>query len=158
MSIPSWPATRAQHRRHLLDRGTAEVEAVAAVDDGRQHLLRLGRRQHEDRPRRRLLERLQERVPRLRGEHVGLVEDVDLVAPGDRGVGDLLPQIADVVDRVVGRRVHLDHVQRGGARDRHARVALPARRRRSVRSTQFRQAARILAMLVLPVPREPTNR
>ena len=24
--------------------------------------------------------------------------------------------------------------------------------------TQFRQAARILAMLVLPVPREPTNR
>ena len=25
-------------------------------------------------------------------------------------------------------------------------------------STQFRQAARIFAMLVLPVPREPTNR
>ena len=60
--------------------GRAEVEAVAAVDDRRQHLLRLGRREHEDRVRRRLLERLEERVPRLRGEHVRLVEDVDLVA------------------------------------------------------------------------------
>ena len=116
-----------EHGRHLLDRRAAEVEAVAAVDDRRQHLLRLGRGQHEDRPRRRLLERLQERVPRLRGEHVRLVEDVDLVAPGDRGVGHLLAQVADVVDRVVRRRVHLDHVERGGVGDRHARVALAAR-------------------------------
>ena len=105
-----------EHRRDLLDRRAAEVEAVAAVDDRRQHLLGLGRREHEDRVRRRLLERLQERVPGLLGEHVRLVEDVDLVAPGDRRVGDLLAQVADVVDRVVGRGVHLDHVERGRAR------------------------------------------
>ena len=56
-----------------------------------------------------------------------LVEDVDLAAPAHRRVGDALAQLADVVDRVVRGRVHLDHVERGGARDRHARVALAAR-------------------------------
>ncbi len=51
--------------RDLLDRGPREVEAVAAVHDRREHLLGLGRGEHEDRPRRGLLERLQEGVPRL---------------------------------------------------------------------------------------------
>ena len=45
-----------------------------------------------------------------------LVEDVDLVAAGDRRERDLLAQVADVVDRVVGRRVHLDDVERRRAR------------------------------------------
>ncbi len=100
---------------------------MAAVDDRRGHLLGLGRGEHEDRVRRRLLERLQERVPGRGREHVRLVEDVDLAAPADRRVGDALAQLADVVDGVVGRGVHLDHVERGGARDRDARVALAAR-------------------------------
>ena len=77
------------HGGELLDRRPAEVEAVAAVDDRRQDLLRLGRGEHEDRVRRRLLEGLEERVPGLRREHVGLVEDVDLVAARDRRVGDV---------------------------------------------------------------------
>ena len=42
------------------------------------HLLGLGRRQHEHRVRRRLLECLQERVPGGGREHVRLVEDVHL--------------------------------------------------------------------------------
>ena len=108
---------------NLLDGGATEVEAVAAVHDGGQHLLGLGRGQHEDRARRRLLQRLEEGVPCLRREHVGLVEDVDLVAARNGGIGDALAQIADVVDRVVRGRVHLDHVERGGIGDRYARVA-----------------------------------
>ena len=56
-----------------------------------------------------------------------LVEDVDLAAAADGRVGDALAQIADVVDGVVGGRVHLDHVERGGRGDRQARVAAPAR-------------------------------
>ncbi len=59
----------------------------------------------------RLLERLQERVPGRLGEHVGLVEDVHLVASGHGREGDRLAQFADVVHRVVGGGVHLDHVQ-----------------------------------------------
>ena len=66
----------------LLERRALEVEALAAVDDRRHHLVRLGRGEHEDGVRGRLLERLQERVPGLAGEHVRLVEDVDLPAAG----------------------------------------------------------------------------
>ena len=52
-----------------------------------------------------------------------------LCRPETGRVGHLLAQVANIVDRVVRRRVHLDHVQRGGVRDRHARIALPARAR-----------------------------
>ena len=72
------PGDPAHDRGELLDGRPGEVEAVTAVHDGGQDLRRLGRRQHEDGVRRRLLERLEERVPRLCGEHVRLVEDVDL--------------------------------------------------------------------------------
>ena len=87
-----------------------------------------------------------------------LVEDVDLVAAGDRRVDDALAQVADVVDGVVRRGVHLDDVQRVRRGDRDARVA--ARRRAPIVGpcSQFRQAARIFAIEVLPVPREPTKR
>ena len=135
---------------------------MAAVHHRRRHLVRLRRRQHEHRVRRRLLQRLQERVPRRRRQHVRLVQDVHLAPPAHRRVCHALAQLADVVHRVVRRSVHLDHVQRARPRDRHARVALPARLDRLCRSmrarSQFRHAARIFAIDVLPVPREPTNR
>ena len=129
ISIDSASRRAAHHARDLLDRRAVEVEAVAAVDDRRRHLARLGRREHEHRVRRRLLERLQERVPRRRREHVRLVEDVHLAAAAHRRVGDALAQLADVVDRVVRRRVHLDHVER-------------ARRARSTRTSRTRRTAR----------------
>ena len=88
--------------------------------------MRLGGGEHEDGLRRRLLERLQEGVPGLFGQHVRLVEDVDLPAAAGRGVGDALAQVADVVDGAVGGGVHLDHVDRGAGGDRHAGLAFAA--------------------------------
>ncbi len=117
-----------EHAADLLAGRPGEVEAVAAIDDGRRHLVRLGGGEHEDGLRRRLLERLQERVPCLRREHVRLIEDVDAPATAGRGRGNALAQLADVVDRVVRGGVHLDHVERGGALDREAALALPAGR------------------------------
>ncbi len=110
--------------------GSREVEALAAVDDRRHHLVGLGRREHEDGVRRRLLERLQERVPGLPGEHVGLVEDVDLPAAAGGRVADAVAELADVVDGAVRGGVHLDHVHRGAGGDRDAGVADAARRQR----------------------------
>ena len=55
----------------------AQVEALAARTYGQRQLLRLGRRQHEKHPRRRLLEGLQQRVEGALGEHVRLVDDID---------------------------------------------------------------------------------
>ena len=115
------------HLGDLLERRALEVEALAAVDDRRHHLVRLGGGEDEGGVRRRLLERLQERVPGLAGEHVRLVEDVDLPVAGCGDVADPLAQVADVVDGAVRGGVHLDHVERGPGGDRQARLALAAR-------------------------------
>ena len=110
----------------LLQRGALEVEALTAVGDRRHHLVGLGRGEDEDGVRRRLLEGLEEGVPGLFGQHVRLVEDVDLPAAAGRCVGDPLAQVADVVDGAIGGGVHLDHVDRGAGGDRHAGLAFAA--------------------------------
>ena len=136
-SIPSAAATRPQHLGDLLQRGALEVEALAAIGDRRHHLVGLGGGEDEDGVRRRLLQGLQEGVPGLFGQHVGLVEDVDLPAAGGGRVGDPLAQVADVIDRAVGGGVHLDHVDRGAGGDRQAGLAFAAggdRRARRARS------------------------
>ena len=88
-----------------------EVEAVAAVDDRRQHLLSLGRGEHEH-----ACGGGSSSV--LRNAFQAAVESMwprrGCRPCGDRNrrVGDRVTQLADVVDRVVRRGVHLDHVER----------------------------------------------
>jgi hypothetical protein len=84
---------------------------------------------------RRLLERLQERVPSRRREHVGLVEDVDALSALHRGERHVFAQLADVVHRVVRRGVHLDHVERSPGQDgaRRGRVRIEIRPRAALR-------------------------
>src|SRR5213083_752673 len=58
-----------------------------------------------------LLEDLEEGIPRLAGQHVRLVHDVDLVAPfGAGGVHRALAQLARVVHAAVRRGIELDDV------------------------------------------------
>jgi hypothetical protein len=67
-----------------------------------------------------LLDQLQEGIPGGVGELVGLVEDVDLEAALDRLQDHVLPDLADVVDPALARRIHLDDVERGAGGDRPA--------------------------------------
>ncbi len=76
--------------------------------------------------RRRLLQRLEQRVERRRGEHVHLVNDIYLVPAGAWGVGRFVPQVADVVHAVVGRCVHLHHVQDAAVVNAAAHLAFAA--------------------------------
>ena len=134
---------------------TAEVEPLAPRQDRRQHAVRLGRREDEDHVLGRLLDGLQEGVPALSRHHVRFVDDVDLLAR-DRGRQKrVLPELADVVHAPVRRRVDLDHVERGSFGDRHAGVAHVARVRGGAQLSAF---ARMRAVDVFPVPREPLNR
>ena len=93
-----------------------EVESLAAREDRRRRLLDLlgfGRGEDEDYAGRRLLQDLEEGVPRLAREHVGLVEDVDLVAAFLRGgVHGAFAQFPGVVHSAVGCGVDLHDVQR----------------------------------------------
>lgn len=95
-------------------------------------LLGLGGREDELQMLRRLLDHLQQGVEPRRGDHVGLVDDVDLV-PARRGPEErLLPQVTGVVHTTVRGGVDLDHIDRtrSVARQVTAGPALPARRRR----------------------------
>jgi len=87
-----------------------EVEALAAGEDGGGQFLGLGGGQDEYRVARRLLQGLEQGVERTGGEHVHLVDDVDLVFGQRRRILDLVPQLADLVHAVVAGGVDLQHV------------------------------------------------
>ncbi len=106
------PLTPRQHRRRrLLD------------------LLRLRRRKHEDHPGRRLLQDLEEGVPRVPRQHMGFVDDVDLepIFLGG-GVHRAFAQVPRIIDAPVGCGVDLHDIQgRAAGPDPLAGLALPAR-------------------------------
>ena len=93
-----------------LDRHPPQRKALAARQHGHRDAVHLGRREDEDDVGRRLLERLQQRVEGVLREHVNFVDDVDLVAAGDRPVTHPLGQFADVVDPGARCGIHLHHI------------------------------------------------
>ena len=137
-----------------------QIEALTAGEHRDRDLAHFGGGEDEDRLRRRLLQRLQQAVEGLLGEHVHFVDDVDLVARGARGVPDAVHDLADVVDAGAGRRVHLEHVDVPPFGDRDTRLArlrmAPASARRP--PVQFSARAMIRAVVVLPTPRIPVRR
>ncbi len=92
-------------------------------------LLGLGRREDEFQMLRRLLDHLEQRVEARRRDHVGLVDDVDLVPAAGRPEERLFPQLTGVVHTTVRSRVDLDDVDAPPpvTREIHTRLALPAR-------------------------------
>ena len=78
-------------------------------------------------PGRRLLEDLQQRVERLAGQPLRLVDDVDLLAALRGRGGRALAKLPGVLDAAVGRRVDLDDVQVLAVADPDALLALVAR-------------------------------
>ena len=90
-------AHRAQARDDGLVGYAAEIEALATRMDGLRHLLRIGGCQDEHHVIGRFLQRLEQRVERCDGQHMDLVDDIDLVAAA-RGcelhaVDDLLAHV-----------------------------------------------------------------
>ena len=98
----------------------AQIETLAARQHRDRHLADFGGREHELGVRRRLFQCLQQRVEGGAGKHVHFVEDIDLVARRDRRIAHRLVDGAHVLDAVVGRGVHLDHVEMAAFHDRLA--------------------------------------
>ena len=108
-----------------FERNAPEIEPLAARDDGRRHLMRFRRRQHEDDVGRRLFQRLQQRVEGRLRQHMHLVNEVDLVGINAARGSEvrLLAQAADLVDTAITRRVQLDQVERAAGEIRLAAIA-----------------------------------
>ena len=60
--------------------------------------------------RRRLFQRLEQRVEGVLRQHVHFIDDIDLVAGLDRGIAHALDDLAHVIDTGIGGGIHLDHV------------------------------------------------
>ena len=100
-----------------------KVEPLASRENRDRQLVGLGGAEHELHVGRRLLERLEERVERLPGEHVHFVDNVGLVVAPRRPDGDVLPQLPHLVDAAVAGGIDLHHVDILTGSDRHAGVA-----------------------------------
>ncbi len=103
-----------------------EVEALAAGHHRRGHAMGLGGGEDEGDMPGRFLQNLQERVERLVGEHVHLVDDVDLAAGSSGGVAHPVAQLPHLVDATVGGTVDLHHIQGRAIGDPDARLAAVA--------------------------------
>ena len=98
----------------------AQIKPLAARENRRQNLLRVGRREHELHVRGRLFQRLEQRVERRRREHVDFVNDVDFERRIGRRVFAGLAQLAHLLDAVVARAVNFQHVERPALGDFNA--------------------------------------
>ena len=108
--------------QQLSRRNQAERVVVGARPDGADDLLWLGGGEDEFHVGRWFFNDLQQRVEALGGDHVGLIQDEDLVAVARGGEDGALSQIARVVYAVVRSSVDLDYIERTAtvAREIHA--------------------------------------
>ncbi|MBV6488911.1 MAG: hypothetical protein GHHEDOFH_02881 [Pseudorhodoplanes sp.] len=116
-----------------------QVETLAARQHGDRNLPDFGCGEDELGVRRRLFQRLQERVKGRGRQHVHFVEDIDLVARRHRRVAHRIVDLADVVDAVMGGRVHFQHVDMPAFHDRRAMHAGLRHRDRRPRDRIVRQ-------------------
>ena len=101
----------------------AQIEALAAREDGDRHLADFGGGEDELRVRRRLFEGLQQCVERLRGKHVHFVDHIHLVARLRGGVAHAVQQFAHLVDLGAAGGVKFEHVEVAPFDDRLAVTA-----------------------------------
>ena len=94
-----------------------QIKSLAAREDRRQHLLRLGCGEHEFDVRGRFLQRFEQRVEGLLGEHVDFVDDINLEAGRGWGVLDRLAQLAHFVNSPVAGAVDFHYVHRAALGD-----------------------------------------
>ena len=89
----------------------AEIEPLATGEDGGGEFLDLGGGEDELHVGGGLLQRFEESVESLAGEHVNFVDDVDFEFSAGGGVGNTVAEILDLVDAAVGGAVDLEDVE-----------------------------------------------
>ena len=118
----------AQLGGNLLAGNRLEFKDLRSRQHGLGNLRELGGGHHEDDVRRRLFDRFQQRIERMRRQLMDLVDDEHLVAVSDRHnrqAGD--DHLTHVVDLRVRGRVDLEHVDVAPLGNFAARVARAAR-------------------------------
>ena len=117
-------ADMAQVLEHLVVGNAVEVKALDARQDGGQNLLRVGGTHDKDHVLGRLFEGLEQGIERRRGQHVDLVDDINLATTHRGGVVNARQDLfAHVVDARARGGVELGHVGVLAGRDQAALLA-----------------------------------
>ena len=118
-----------QVRAEDIRRHQAERVVVGTRADRADNTLGFRRRENKLDVLGRLLDELKQRIEALVRDHVGLVDDEDLVAVAHRREGGALTQVTRIVDAAMRGRVDLDDIERTWAAGGQlaARFALAAR-------------------------------
>ena len=96
---------------HLRRRDQAEWVVMRSRSDGADHLVGLGGSKDELHVLRRLFDDLEQGIEALRGDHMRLVEDEDLVAIAGGCEHRSLAQITRIVDTVMAGSVDFYDIQ-----------------------------------------------
>ena len=95
----------------IARRDPMEIKPLATRLDGEHDLVDLGGRKNKNDMRGRLFQDLEQCVEGLRGEHVHLVDDVNLVAALVGRALHLVDNVTDIFNFTVRGGVHLKHVE-----------------------------------------------
>ena len=127
--------------RQFAHADPSEVIPLTTGQDSRGDPVRLGGRQHENHMGRRFLQRFQQSVERLVGQHVDFIDDINLIAGLRRRKLHIFPQIANLVDAPVRCGIDLINIHRHAVINQFTGTAVIAgRRRRPLLAVQsFRQ-------------------
>ena len=82
---------------YILGADAVKIEMLTAGDDGLRHLMHLGSSKDELYVWRRLLHSFEQRIESAGGEHMNLVDYIDLVFAHFGGISHALAQLADIV-------------------------------------------------------------
>jgi hypothetical protein len=102
----------AETRSDQADGDAFKVEPLTAGNDCGQNFMRFGGGKEKFDVRRRFFKGLEQCVPGGVGQHVDFVDNVDLEPASGGCVLDVVAQVADVLDLVVGGAVNFDDIQR----------------------------------------------
>src|SRR5690606_14127649 len=96
---------------NVADLNSVEIKDLTPRQDGRDHLVFFCRCQNENGVWRRFFQSLQKGIKSLIGEHVNLIYDIDLESSELWWIANLVNQVSDIIDRVVGCGIKLKYVQ-----------------------------------------------
>ena len=103
-------ADRLQVGTHDFLRHQTERIVVGARTDGADHLVWFGGGEDEHHMFRRLFNDFKQRIEALLRDHVGLIENENLIAVARRGETSAFSQFSSIIHTVVRGRIDFDHV------------------------------------------------
>jgi len=104
-----------------------KVKPLTAGLNSRQDFIGFGRGKDEFHMRRRFLQNLQQRIERIRGEHVNFIDDIDFKSSPGRQINRIGNQLPHMLHLIVGGAVDFDYINILAGMNGLAAVARKAR-------------------------------